>query len=478
MKDMQMRINGSNVPALDGRTIPVLNPANGEAIATVPRGSADDIHQAAESAEAAFPRWKKVAMRERGKVLFAAAQSVRGRLDELSRLLTSEQGKPLREAMDEIRGFANVLEYYAASSARHEGEFIDLGNGGYAVVTQEPLGTCGAIIPWNMPALIMAWKTAPALLAGNAVILKPASTAPLTVLDIAEILETSGLPPGILNVVTGTGDEAGAALAQERGISALSFTGSSETGDHVCALASKHGTPVSLELGGSDPMVVLPDADLKAAVKGAIHGRFYNAGQVCTAVKRLYLHESVADAFLADFKRALADLTFGNGLDPGVRMGPLNNRPGYDHIRDLVAGAADREEGTVHAGGRAGKDLSVKGLFYPPTLVTGVSPESRLVKGEVFGPVLPVITVPDLATAIGYANSSPYGLGASVWTHDTRAIAEFFSRVHAGIVWVNRHVSVPAEIPFGGTRASGTGRENGRNALLQYTKSRTLYYGP
>ena len=478
MTDFRMRINGTDVPALDFRTIAVLNPATGDVVATIPRGSADDIHRAAEAAAAAFMSWKKIRIRDRGKILFIAAQSGRQQATELGRLLTTEQGKPLREAIDEIRGFCNVLEYYAAISAHPLDQFIDLGNGSGAVVREEPLGTCGAIIPWNMPALIMAWKTAPALLAGNSVILKPSSTAPLTVLRLAGLIEHAGLPPGVLNVVTGTGDEAGEALVRENEIQSLSFTGSSETGRHVCALATHAGTPVSLELGGSDPMVVMPDADTDAAVAGAVHGRFYNAGQVCSAVKRLYIHEQIAEEFIRKLTVAVKDLRFGNGTDPDVKMGPLNNRPGYDRIHNLVREVTDRNEGTVQTGGDPGTGLSTKGNFFPPTIVTGVDPKSCLLTDEVFGPVLPVVTFPDLDRAIRYANETAYGLGASVWTHDTRVIGQFFLEVRAGIIWVNRHVSVPPEIPFGGTGGSGTGRENGKYALLQYMKSKTLFYGP
>ena len=478
MTDILMRINGSGVPALGSGTVSVLNPATGEEIATIPRGSADDVRRAADAAAAAYPGWKETRMRDRGKILFSAAQSVRQQADDLARLLTTEQGKPLREATDEIRGFSNVLEYYAANAARSLDQFIDLGGGSGAIVRQEPLGVGGAIIPWNMPALIMAWKAAPALLAGNSVILKPSSTAPLTVLRLAELLERAGLPAGALNVVTGTGDEAGDALIREKRIDILSFTGSSETGGHVCAFASKTGTPVNLELGGSDPMVVLPDADIDAAVHGAVHGRFYNAGQVCSAVKRLYIHEKVAEGFVRKLAAAVSALRFGNGLDSDTRMGPLNNRDGYNRIRTLVEQVTERQEGSVRPGGIPGSSLSVKGNYYPPTIVTDVAPGSRLLTEEVFGPVLPVVTFPDLDTAIRHANDTPYGLGASVWTHDTRVIRRFYAEVHAGIIWVNRHVSVPPEIPFGGTGGSGTGRENGKDALLRYTRSKTLYYGP
>jgi acyl-CoA reductase-like NAD-dependent aldehyde dehydrogenase len=472
-----MRINGTGTDALDGRTIPVRNPATGDVIGTVPRGSADDVCRAADAAGAAFPAWRGMPMRARGKILFAAALSVRGQLDDLANLLTREQGKPLRESADELRGFCNVLEYYAGCSGVSDGQYIEPGTGGYAIVRQEPVGICGAIIPWNMPAIIMAWKTAPALLAGNPVILKPASTAPLTVLQLAELLDRAGLPPGILNVVTGTGGEAGEALVREKGVCALSFTGSTITGERIRELAAMRGIPVTLELGGSDPMVVMPDADRDAAVRGAVNGRFYNAGQVCTAVKRLYIHEQIAAEFIRRLEKAVGSLTYGNGLEPGVQMGPLNNRGGYDHIKKIVELALDHNEGKVRAMGQPAHILPKNGNFYPPTLVMDAPPASRLVTEEIFGPVLPVTAVPDLDTAIRYANSSPYGLGASVWTHDTRVIREFFSRIRAGVIWVNRHMGVPPEIPFGGTGASGSGRENGRHALLHYTKTKTLYYG-
>jgi acyl-CoA reductase-like NAD-dependent aldehyde dehydrogenase len=478
MKDIKMRINGASVGALDGRTLPVQDPATGETIAIIPRGSVDDVHMAADAAELAAPGWGSTPMRTRGKILFTGAQAVRRNLEDLARQLTIEQGKPLREATDEIRGFCNVIEYYAACSGLSFGEYIEPATGGEAIVRQEPVGTCGAIIPWNMPAIIMAWKTAPALLAGNPVILKPSSTAPLTVIALSEIMEQAGIPGGILNVVTGTGEEAGAALARERSLRVLSFTGSTATGKTVRELASRNGTTVVCELGGSDPMIVMPDADLDAAVKGAVNGRFYNAGQVCTAVKRLYVHTKIAGDFISRLDKAVADCTFGNGLESGVRMGPLNNRAGQEHIGKLVDDALEKCEGKVLSRGRPGQGLSRNGYFYPPTLINDVPIESRLFTDEVFGPVLPVSTVPDLETAIRYANSSIYGLGASVWTHDTRVIREFFSKVHAGVVWVNRHVSIPPEIPFGGIGESGTGRENGREALLHYMKSKTLYYGP
>ncbi len=478
MMDVKMRIDGASVDALDGRTLPVQNPATGETIAVIPRGSVNDVHGAADAAELAAPDWGSTPMRTRGKILFTGAQTVRRNLEDLARQLTIEQGKPLKEATDEIRGFSNVLEYYAACSGLFSGEYIEPATGGEAIVRREPVGTCGAIIPWNMPAIIMAWKTAPALLAGNPVILKPSSTAPLTVIALSEIMEQAGIPAGILNVVTGTGEEAGKALARERRIRVLSFTGSTETGKTVRELAAQRGTPVVCELGGSDPMVVMPDADIDAAVKGAVNGRFYNAGQVCTAVKRLYVHDQIAGDFISRLEKAIADLTFGNGLEYGVRMGPLNNRAGQEEIGKLVDYTLENFEGKIRSRGKPGQVLAETGYFYPPTLITDVPPWSRLFSEEVFGPILPVSTVPDLGTAIKYANSSIYGLGASVWTQDIRVIREFFSQVQAGVVWVNCHVTVPPEIPFGGTGESGTGRENGQYAIMNYTKSKTLYYGP
>lgn len=475
---MLMRIGGTGTAAEDDRWIPVINPATGEQIDRVPESSADDMDRAVHAAEDAFSGWKKKTLRERGVILFHAAGMVREQHKELARLLTTEQGKPLRESIDEVRGYANILEFYAGISAAQKGDMIRLGTTGDALVTREPLGVCGAIIPWNMPVLIMGWKVGPALLAGNTLVLKPASTTPLTTIRLAQILEESGLPPGVLNVVTGPGETIGEALVKHPSVKKLSFTGNCATGQRIRELAAATLKELTLELGGSDPMIVLPDADIDKAVEGAVRGRFYNAGQTCTAVKRLFVHEDVAGEFTRKLKIRTEALKLGNGLDAGIDMGPLNSLAQRERVRSLLDHARDAQEGTVITGGSIPSgQLFERGIFYQPTLVTDVVPDSRLLAEEVFGPVLPVVPVPDLDTAIREANRTRYGLGASIWTTNLHTAKQAFGEIHAGIIWVNRHLTVPPEVPFGGMNESGIGQENGLHALESYSRIKTLLIG-
>lgn len=475
---MEMRIGGKNVPSHDDAWIYVKNPATGELIDRVPAGSASDVTEAVDTAAAALPEWKKKSMRDRGIILFHAAEKVRERHKDLARLLTMEQGKPIREAIDEVRGYANILEYYAGISAQPAGETVRLGAAGDALVVREPLGVCGAIIPWNMPVLIMGWKTGPALLAGNTLILKPASTTPLTNLRLAGILDEAGLPPGVLNVVTGSGREAGEALVKHPEVKKISFTGNYATGTRIRELASAHLKDLTLELGGSDPMIVMDDASIDKAVAGVLRGRFYNAGQTCTAVKRLYVHDKIAGEFLQKLKSRIGALNVGNGLGPKTDIGPLNSAKQRERIVDMVDRTRERGEGTILTGGGVLRGKAYEtGNFYHPTLVTDVDPDSCLLTEEVFGPVLPVMTFPDLDSAISLANRSRYGLGASVWTRNLHTAKRVFDEVRAGIIWVNRHLTVPPEVPFGGDLESGIGRENGYHAVDQYSRTKTLFLG-
>jgi len=329
-----------------------------------------------------------------------------------------------------------------------------------------------------MPVIIMGWKVGPTLLAGNTLVLKPASATPLTNLKIALLLQEAGLPKGVLNVVTGPGEITGSALVRHPSIKKISFTGDCATGRRIREMAGSHIRALTLELGGSDPMIVMADADIEKAVDGAIRGRFYNAGQICTAVKRLYLHEKIAGEFMRLLAVKLEGLKIGNGLLPHTDMGPLNSSEQLNRIRATVDGTKEREEGTIRAGGcRITGPGFDQGFFYSPTLIADVAPDAAILRDEVFGPVLPVVTVPDLAAAIREANRSKYGLGASIWTKDIGTVKQVYRDVHAGIIWVNRHLTVPPEVPFGGTEESGIGRENGSKALDSYTQSKTLYLG-
>ncbi len=475
---MLMRIGGKDTGGLDDRWIEVKNPATGELIDRVPSGTTNDVALAADAAEAASGNWKKKTARERGLILFHAAGLVREQHRDIAQLLTMEQGKPLREAVDEVRGFANILEFYAGISAHSSGETIRLGPAGDCMVVHEPIGICGAIIPWNMPVLIMGWKIGPALLAGNTMVLKPASTTPLSSLKLAAILEKAGLPPGVLNVVTGSGESVGAAIVRHPLIRKVSFTGDTMTGEKIRQMASGHLKDLVLELGGSDPMIVMDDADIDKAVEGALRGRFYNTGQTCTAVKRLYVHEKIAGIFLTKLKMRVESLKAGNGLEPGIDLGPMNSAVQRERISCMVNNVTERGEGTILIGGSELTGPSYDaGYFYSPTLVSDISPGAQLITDEIFGPVLPVMSVPDLDTAIIEANRSRYGLGASIWTTNLATTKRVFDDVHAGIIWVNRHLTVPPDIPFGGMNESGMGRENGSHALDSYSRTKTLYLG-
>ena len=472
---MKMLINGEWCDAASGKVFEVRNPATGDLIEEVPFGNEDDVRAAVEAAGEAFADWSTKDPRVRSKILLFAATEVRRRNTELGTLLTTEQGKPIREAVDEINGFANILEYYHALSAREQGEYLKIRGYGHAAVQRRPLGICGAIIPWNMPAIIMGWKIGAALTAGNTMVLKPARTAPLTCIRLAEILEEAGLPPGVLNIVTGPGEPVGREIARNPGIRKVSFTGEVGTGRQVAMDAAPTMKHLTLELGGSDPMIVADDADIGMAVEGVIRGRFYNCGQVCTAVKRLYLFDSIADEFIRHLKSRVEEIVVGNGLDRGVSMGPLNNRAGFMRVVTQVDTAREQDEGTIITGGRTPEGVAYKRrFFFLPTLVTDVPYDSILFSEEVFGPVLPIATVSGLDEAIDLANNSRYGLGASVWTRSADVIARATESLEAGIVWVNQHLRIPPEVPFGGMKSSGIGRENGSRALEEYTEEKTV----
>ena len=472
---MKMLINGEWRDSVSGRIFPVHNPATGDVVGEAPLGGEDDVVSAIEAADEAFSDWAAKSPRDRSKILFFAAGEVRRRNTDLAALLTAEQGKPIREAVDEINGFANILEYYHGLSAVPRGEFANLTGYGSATVRRRPLGISGAIIPRNMPALVMGWKIGADLAAGNTMVLKPARTAPLTCLRLAEILGEAGLPPGVLNVVTGPGETVGREIARNPSIRKVSFTGEVGTGRQVALDAAPAMKRLTLELGGSDPMIVADDADIGKAGEGGIRGRFYNCGQVCTAVKRLYVFDSIADEFVRRLTARVEGIVVGNGMDRGIGMGPLNNRAGLERVAGVVDLARERDGGEIVAGGRAPKGEEYeRGLFFLPTLITGVPHDSVLFSEEVFGPVLPIAAVSSLDEALELANNSRYGLGASVWTHDAGVIARATEELEAGIVWVNQHLKIPPEVPFGGTKGSGIGRENGSRALDEYSEEKAV----
>ena len=459
------------------KSITVTNPATGEIAGTAKLCNADDTKAAIEKAYAAYLKWSAVSSNRRAAILFKTAELVRRNQDELARLLTTEQGKILPEAKNEVQGFAAVYEFYASiTGTALTGDALPKSDYGYAFTKREPIGVCGAIIPWNMPVLIMAWKTAPAIAAGNSIVLKPSAKTPLTALAIAALAKEAGMPDGVLEIVTGMGETVGRALAQSRDIASLSFTGSVATGKEVEKFSCGTGKRLIMELGGSDPMVVCADADIDKAVAGAVSGRFYNCGQTCTAIKRLFVAEEIADEFTAKLKAETEKITVGNGILKGIRMGPLNSREGLAGIESALE---RRGTGEVVSGGERLTEGSFgAGNFFEPTIVLNPDDKSPLLNEEIFGPILPVVSVDSLESAIEYANKTPFGLGASVWTKSLKNSYTFAENIDAGIVWVNRHLKIPPEVPFGGEKASGYGRENGLDALKHYTREKTVIISP
>ena len=465
---MQMFLGGSPADSISGKTITVYNPATGKPVDTIPDGSADDVAAAVEQASLILPKWGRVSSADRARILIRAASLIRDHAAELAALLTTEQGKPLREAKDEILGTAHVFEYYASMTGSIRGDAAVLPRYGYMNVVRKPLGICASIVPWNMPAIIFGWKAGAALACGNAVIAKPSETAPLTVLRLSQILVDAGVPGGAMNVVTGSGQTAGDAVVRNPDIRHVSFTGSVATGKTVSLAAASTLKKLTLELGGNDAFIVCEDADLDATVTGAVRNRFYNCGQVCTSAKRILVSDKIVDQFLAKARAAVDKLTVGNGLEK-VTMGPLNNPGQRNAVAGTVAAILEHDCGTLICGG---KPLVDAGNFYAPTLLSDVAPDA--VREEIFGPVMSVIPFHTLDEAVEIANGTPYGLGASVWTRDLQTAYTCAEQIRAGVVWINKHLILPPELPFGGTGSSGYGRENGTEFIYEYTEPKSI----
>ncbi len=451
--------------------IDVQNPATGEHISSIPVFSASDVSAAANRAAEAAKSWEHTAASVRAVKLVNAASLIRSRQDSLAALLTREQGKPLTEAKSEIMGAAHVFEYYASVCGSIRGDAQNLPNYGYLNVVRKPVGVCAAIIPWNMPAIIFAWKVGAALACGNPVLAKPSATAPLTVQALGNTLHEAGIPTDVLQIITGNGGETGRALVDEPLVRHVSFTGSTATGREVGASAGRNLKRVHLELGGNDAFIVTKSADVKRAAAAAVRHRFYNCGQVCTSAKRILVHESCEDTFVAHAKDLIEQIHVGNGL-LGSKMGPLNNKDQLVFVSNAVDNIVSRDEGTLVTGGER---IEGKGYFYRPTLLRDVTPE--VVSEEIFGPVMSVIPFRTDDEAIQIANSTKYGLGSSVWTDRLAVAHKYADELKAGVVWVNKHLILPPEMPFGGVGDSGFGRENGMDFIYEYTEAKSILFG-
>jgi succinate-semialdehyde dehydrogenase/glutarate-semialdehyde dehydrogenase len=455
---------------------PVIDPATGEEVDTFPLAGTEEVDAAVNSSYDAFPAWRDTPAAKRGELLGVAAHAVLGAVEELAPLLTREQGKPLREARLEIRRFVHTLEHYAGLAKNIRGGYVpDLDTGTYGLIVRRPLGVIGAIVPWNFPTTLLGNKLGPALITGNTLVAKPAETTPLTTLRVAQIMHEAGLPEGVFNVVTGTGEGAGQALVEHPLVRKIAFTGSTPVGKKLMALAANDLKRATLELGGSDPMIVCDDANLDRAASAASVGRFFNCGQACLAVKRVYVFDSVADEFVEKLSAKVGKLRVGPGTAEGTMLGPLHSRKGRDLLEEQVEDAVGAGAEVLHGAKVAvGGGLSERGNFYEPTLLLEPSRDSRVATEEVFGPALPVWRVADMEEALELANSTVYGLGSSVWTANLNRASEAAERIEAGYTWINSPQVVYDELPFGGWKQSGYGKEHGIEALDYYTETKSV----
>jgi succinate-semialdehyde dehydrogenase/glutarate-semialdehyde dehydrogenase len=476
-----MLIGGEWRAAVAQGEIEVINPATEEVVDSVPNGSPGDVDLAVATARRAFGEWSHTDVERRAALVAKAASLVEEHAGDLAALLTSEQGKPIAEAVGEVRHLAHGLHYYAEAATKVRGAYQELPSTlgpAYGQVIRRPMGVCAAIVPYNFPLTLLGTKVAPALVSGNTVVAKPAATTPLATLEVARLFAEAGVPDGVLNVVTGRGSVIGDALVGHPDVRRVAFTGSTQVGRQVVATACPQFKRVSVELGGSDPVIVCEDADVDAAVKAVIIGRYWNAGQACLGCKRVYIHDSVFDDFVGQLVERVKRYEPGDGTvkaeKPRLRMGPIHTAAGRDELlaqlEDSVATG-----GEVLTGGHTGGHE--KGWFFEPAVVAEPGEGSRLVTEEVFGPVLPVMRYSDFDDAIRRANDTPYGLGSSIWTHDVRKIHRAAQEIEAGMTWVNQIHYGYDELPFGGVKESGFGKEHGLEALDSYVEIKSVVVG-
>ncbi|KQP46262.1 aldehyde dehydrogenase [Pseudorhodoferax sp. Leaf274] len=481
--DHPMLLGDRWVPSASGQWMQAVNPATGEVLGRFPDGDATDADRAVAVARAAFGSgaWAGLTPSARAKVLWRAAELIEQHIDELAELETLDQGKPYwvgRYA--EIPGAAEQFRFFAGQAQRIEGQTLPTsinyqpaGKQLFAYTMKQPVGVVAAIVPWNSPLVLTAMKLAPALAAGCCVVLKPAEDTSLTALRLGELLCEAGLPPGVLNIVTGRGDVVGAALAAHPDVDKISFTGSTAVGRAVLAAAGGNLKKVTLELGGKSPVVVMPDADIDAAIEGAANAIFFNSGQVCVAGSRLYVHREVFDRVVHGVAEIARGLKLGHGLDPATKIGPLVSPKQAQRVHRYVQQAlADGAEAL--AGGNPEGPLGPHGTFIEPTVLVQVRPDMACVREEIFGPVVVATPVDSLEEALALANDSIYGLAASVWTSDLSTAHRAAALLKSGTVWINCHLMFDASLPIGGVQQSGWGRESGQAAVENFLELKTV----
>jgi len=476
VKPGNLWIGGDWVEAASGRSFETVNPATEEVLTRVAEAGPEDVDRAVKAARAAFSEtWSSTPGAVRARILNRTAELLLQHRDELAELETLDQGKVIFESSKvDVPMAADAFSYYAGWATKLGGSTVPAQPSILNYTLAEPYGVVGQIIPWNFPLLMAAWKLAPALAAGNTVVLKPAEQTPLSALRLGELLAEAGLPPGVVNLVPGLGSGAGAALVAHPGVDKIAFTGSTEVGRQILHTAAETLKPVSLELGGKSPNIVFADADLEAAARGAVLGIFYNKGETCTAGSRLFVEESVADEFLELLLARAAKSVPGDPLDPKTKIGPLVSAAQRDKVERYVE-LGTKEGATLRRGGVRATVGEGRGFFFEPTIFDGVANGMRIAREEIFGPVLAVLRFTDVEEAVRQANASPYGLAAGVWTRDIAKAHRTAQLLQAGTVWINTYGLYSAAVPFGGTKQSGFGRELGEEGVRSYTRTKAIW---